>query len=397
MVHTRTLKIKLDGYGSYLGRSEGCFLIKHRDGRDSEEYPFFEKRVSDAVLQEGNSVSIGALGDLARWDINTIIVDKNNIPVATLNSFNSLSHVKTRVSQYQALTNAKGMEIAKTIIQSKIEGSNRVLEKYNFKPYKPILNIGSNDSLNDVRKRFVNIEGRMANYYFNNIFQLFPEKIRPEGRRTYKAYDGLNNLFNFGYAFLKWRIQLSLLKAKLEPFLGYIHSMQFGKPSLVCDFQELYRYLIDDFLIDRGYRLKVKDFVLKNEFYMKCKSGQRIFLNDIQTSEIFNALNLFFESKVNIPRINVGNKQSLNSLIDEEALLFAKYLRNEKKIWIPRLPELLSKNELNKISIAVETNSFNRFIAKKEKEHITNTERLNLERIKQNTLKSIKTNIESLV
>lgn len=41
----------------------------------------------------------------------------------------------------------------------------------------------------------------------------------------------------------------ALMKAKLEPYLGFLHSIQHGKPSLVCDFQELYRYLIDDFLI----------------------------------------------------------------------------------------------------------------------------------------------------
>jgi CRISPR/Cas system-associated endonuclease Cas1 len=33
--------------------------------------------------------------------------------------------------------------------------------------------------------------------------------------------------------------------------LGFLHSIQHGKPSLVSDFQELYRYLIDDFLIER--------------------------------------------------------------------------------------------------------------------------------------------------
>lgn len=30
----------------------------------------------------------------------------------------------------------------------------------------------------------------------------------------------------------------------------------------MCDFQELYRYLIDDYLIDRCHTLRKKDFVL---------------------------------------------------------------------------------------------------------------------------------------
>ncbi|MEM2915209.1 MAG: CRISPR-associated endonuclease Cas1 [Candidatus Bathyarchaeia archaeon] len=42
---------------------------------------------------------------------------------------------------------------------------------------------------------------------------------------------------------------IALIKAKLEPYLGFLHSVQFAKPSLVCDFMELYRYLVDDFII----------------------------------------------------------------------------------------------------------------------------------------------------
>ena len=48
-------------------------------------------------------------------------------------------------------------------------------------------------------------------------------------------------------------------------------------------------------------------------------------------------LNGFFESMVEIPRIKVGNRQTIETLINEEALLFAKYLRDEVMIWSPRV------------------------------------------------------------
>jgi len=44
----------------------------------------------------------------------------------------------------------------------------------------------------------------------------------------------------------------------------------------------------------------------------------------------------FFESYVVIPRIRVGEKQTFETLINEEALLLAKFLRNECKTWKPR-------------------------------------------------------------
>ena len=34
------------------------------------------------------------------------------------------------------------------------------------------------------------------------------------------------------------------------------------------------------------------------------------------------------------PRIRIGKRQEVETLINEEALLFAKYLRNERETWI---------------------------------------------------------------
>ncbi len=62
---------------------------------------------------------------------------------------------------------------------------------------------------------------------------------------------------------LKWKVHIALLKAELEPFLGFLNSVQFGKSSLVCDFQELCRYLIDDFIIQNFMVLRKRDLVLK--------------------------------------------------------------------------------------------------------------------------------------
>jgi hypothetical protein len=43
------------------------------------------------------------------------------------------------------------------------------------------------------------------------------------------------------------------------------------------------------------------------------------------------------ESEVEIPRIGIGKRQAIETLINEEALLFAKFLRDERNTWIPRI------------------------------------------------------------
>lgn len=53
-------------------------------------------------------------------------------------------------------------------------------------------------------------------------------------------------------------------------------------------------------------------------------------------------INEFFESKVEASRIRVGERQTIETLISEEGLLLAKFLRNEREGWIPRIVNLLN-------------------------------------------------------
>ena len=126
-----------------------------------------------------------------------------------------------------------------------------------------------------------------------------------------------------------WKVHRALVNAKLEPFLGFLHSVQHGKPSLICDFQELFRYLIDDFLIQYSQNLKAKDFVVKTEDLTRKKRGKREYLNNRLTWELINLLNKFFESYVKVSRMKVGKKQTIETMINEESLLLSKFLRNE--------------------------------------------------------------------
>lgn len=183
----------------------------------------------------------------------------------------------------------------------------------------------------------MNIEGRFSRQYFSQEFKLFNESIRTEGRRTFKAYDGLNNIFNLAYRLLSWKVHVALLKAKLEHYLGFLHALQSGMPSLVCDFEELYRYLIDDFVIAYCSSISEKDFILKSEDYSSTRKGKRQYLNEAKTGDLTRRLNRFFESEVNVPRIKKGQRQEIETLINEEALVLAEYLRNEKSSWNPRI------------------------------------------------------------
>jgi hypothetical protein len=101
---------------------------------------------------------------------------------------------------------------------------------------------------------------------------------------------------------------------------------------------ELYRYLVEDFLIQNSASFKKKDFMMKHEDFSKNKAGQREYLNNSATSDLTRKLYDYFESTVEIERIRHGKRQTVETLINEEALLLAQYLRNENQTWNPRTP-----------------------------------------------------------
>ena len=335
----KVLTINLEGNGYYLGIEKGCFVIR-KEG-NVERIPLFENEIGEIVVSSGNFISTSVLASCGFWNIPIIVKTRNGNPVAILRSLDDDAHVKTRIAQYEALQNGKGIAIAKTIVLSKIEGQNMVLQKRSLKEInleeaeKRIEKIEPK-SLRDARKRLLPIEGKASEHYFKQILSLIPFRVNE--RKSWKAYDGVNNTFNLAYTLLKFKVHSAILNAHLEPYLGFMHSEQFGKPSLVCDLMELYRHLIDDYIIEFSRTLKPRDFTVKTERFSANRIGKREVLSREKTREFARGLNSLFQTKVNIPRIKHGNKQTVETLMSEEALLLAKYLRDEINSWKPRLP-----------------------------------------------------------
>jgi len=63
----------------------------------------------------------------------------------------------------------------------------------------------------------------------------------------------------------------------------------------------------------------------------------RIYLSKSKTRELTREMHDYFRRMVDIPRVKHGNRQEVESLMNEEALLLAKFIRKERGTWIPRI------------------------------------------------------------
>jgi len=90
-------------------------------------------------------------------------------------------------------------------------------------------------------------------------------------------------------------------------------------------------------LIEYCRKLRSKDFIIKTENLGRKKRGKREYIHNQLTRDLMTKLEAHFESTVEIPRIKIGKKQAVETLINEEALLLAKYFRNEQTSWNPKI------------------------------------------------------------
>ncbi len=68
--------------------------------------------------------------------------------------------------------------------------------------------------------------------------------------------------------------------------------------------------------------------------------AKRKYVNDKKTRDLMKHLVTFCELEVQVPRMKIVKRQTVETLISEESLLFAKYLRNDRKTWKPGITVL---------------------------------------------------------
>jgi CRISPR-associated protein Cas1 len=117
------------------------------------------------------------------------------------------------------------------------------------------------------------------------------------------------------------------MHANLDPYLGYLHSIQFAKPSLVCDIQEIFRGLVDEFLVSYAQNLSEDDFEDKNG---------RMFLKQKESYKLIKAINELFDKRIEHQRIKkYGKRSKIRTAIREEPIKLGQYLRGEKESYKP--------------------------------------------------------------
>lgn len=94
------------------------------------------------------------------------------------------------------------------------------------------------------------IEGDSARSYFSSLSFYLPSEIGFKGRNRRPPRDPLNAVLSLGYTLLFTGTTLSCLSHGLDPYVSFLHNLDYGRESLSCDIAEPFRSLVDELAID---------------------------------------------------------------------------------------------------------------------------------------------------
>jgi len=95
------------------------------------------------------------------------------------------------------------------------------------------------------------VEGHGAALYFGVFKRLFKDDWPFEKRVRRPPTDPLNVLLSFGYTLLGHALESAVLTVGLDPYLGLMHTTEYGRPSMALDLVEEFRHIVVDSVVLR--------------------------------------------------------------------------------------------------------------------------------------------------
>ncbi|MCD6460507.1 CRISPR-associated endonuclease Cas1, partial [bacterium] len=219
-------------------------------------------------------------------------------------------NITSRLQQFNKYNNSEfKLKFAKNIICSKIKNGIVLLKKYHYNQHNPV-RIKSIDSLTDMLEQVKKsndmdslrgYEGYASKLYFHEFAKCItvPE-MKFTGRTFFPSPDPVNALLSFGYSFIARELQAILDAYGLDPYIGFVHTIKYGRASLSLDILEEFRHCVVDRLVLRLINKKIltKDDFYKNEEKNQCylkKESLNIFIHHYE--RMANSENISYPPK----------------------------------------------------------------------------------------------------
>ena len=272
--------IYLTEQGSKLSKTSKRLVIE-KDGQTLLEIPEFKV---ERVLIFGNvQITTQAMAFLLDNGIELSFLSLYGKYRGRLSPVES-KNAQLRIHQYQKhLDNEFKVSLAKAIVHAKLHNGRELLMRYarnhpeidfsqdTAQMEECISRLGHKEAVNSV----MGVEGAAASVYFEAFGKMLRKELGFERRQRRPPKDPVNALLSLGYTLIGNEMHSMICAVGFDPYIGFFHGIDYGRPSLALDLIEPFRHAI----IDRFTLYLVNNHILTEKDF-EDKADEGVLLND---------------------------------------------------------------------------------------------------------------------
>ncbi|MBF0121545.1 MAG: CRISPR-associated endonuclease Cas1 [Desulfobacterales bacterium] len=292
------MQLVINTYGGYIRKKGECFEITV----DEKKQEISAKKVQSILITTAVLISSDAILLANENNIDIIFLDQFGNPFSRVwhCKFGSTAHIRRK--QLEFSENEKGVKLAKGWIIEKVENQIKLLEQLqktrenkredideyvkSISGYRDRLLSLTGNSIDEIRENIFSSEALSGKIYFETLSFIIPERYKFSGRSRNPAKDEFNAFLNYGYGVLYSKVERACILSGLDPYIGFLHTDNYGKKSFVFDIIEPFRYFVDELVIKLFSKRMVKQEMFRNiqNGLMLEKEGKQLLISEYNKS-----------------------------------------------------------------------------------------------------------------
>ncbi|MCA9129000.1 MAG: CRISPR-associated endonuclease Cas1 [Planctomycetales bacterium] len=269
------MQLVINTHGTSLRRRGERLVISHRNLPKPVELA--ASKIQSIVVASGIQITSGVIELAAQHDIDICFLAKDGHPISRIWQSRIGSTVAIRRAQLAASDNPTGTDVVRSWIAKKLENQHRFLTQLQSKRPDRMTVFDTalrllpetieklrrlTGKVDDQRSTIMGLEGVAGRVYFECLAKLMPSEYQFSGRSRRPATDPFNAMLNYAYGVLYSQVERAQILAGLDPHIGFLHTDNYNKPSLVFDMIEPFRIIAEKatVLFFTGRRVKREFF-----------------------------------------------------------------------------------------------------------------------------------------
>ena len=264
------MQLVINTYGSYLRKKDNCFLIKN----DNNVFEVSANKVDSILITTSAYLSTDAIEFAVENNIDIVFLDHFGDPYGRVWHSKLGSTALIRRRQLELYDKPEGLKLAKNWVSKKMGNQIKLIKKLESTRTEGLEEFQEHvnkieklkekldelkGTVDERRTDIMGVEGMASKIYFEAINSVMPERFKFSGRSRNPATDEFNCLLNYGYGVLYSRVEKACIIAGLDPYIGFIHTDNYNKKSLVFDLIEMFRIYADKTVVYLFSKRKVNE------------------------------------------------------------------------------------------------------------------------------------------